>query len=549
MYIYYRLLIIGHFRKSLRPLNKKTSANNVEINQMHQVKLPESSRGSVPPDHRISSVQIPLRAKSVSRETNYYDIQSNTNAKSVQSLFSPSRFFSLSRRITKFRFNSQPDTTTHTDIKNYEITKPIVEKEAKKPSRERAMSPSKFFRSLRPRSPFGRARVNSVKVLPTNIDASNTDSSNIASNYNTTPTKTYDSNQKLMTMSCYSSMNADDNHISDSISQHYKDENLISSNHIGNEKLRSVSCEFIENSSALNATSQMIENALSELKPNNSNIQDDNLKSKTTNPESNKLNVIEIISADINKMISENKNESAIISNTQMPENIKTVKFKEPPEIEVQESIFTSLAPMLNRKTEEQLILALDEAISSRNCNEVKQLSPELEVKEKKSEELKIEKKTKAPPLSVTEKFNNIFRHQSYNCSTNVSQLKLAFSTNNVDKPPKPPSMFSETTQTNSSRTRFANTKSRTIDFPDLLQNAIDSANQTNKNNQSNPKMNNAGIKPLTSILRRSETPPSTKNQIRQTSIESNESNKERESSIEKRLKITSSTSRPLMFN
>lgn len=108
--------------------------------------------------------------------------------------------------------------------------------------------------------------------------------------------------------------------------------------------------------------------------------------------------------------------------------------------------------------------------------------------------------------------------------------LKPAMSANNVDRPPKPP--------LSGARQKFLPTKSRTIDFPDLLQGTLDEASNTQSKQ-----------KPIQSILRRSETPPNTKQ--RQVSIESNPSIRdfERESSIEKRLRITSSTSRPLMFN
>lgn len=133
-------------------------------------------------------------------------------------------------------------------------------------------------------------------------------------------------------------------------------------------------------------------------------------------------------------------------------------------------------------------------------------------------------------------------------------KLKTSLSTSNVDKPPKaPPSTVnSPNTSTFSFRTKFTTNKSKTIDFPDLLQSAIESTTNQQKTKtspgQSQQQYTTASGKPIQSILRRSETPPSTKNTntLRQTSIDSTES--ARETSIEKLLRTTS-TSRPLMFN
>ena len=74
------------------------------------------------------------------------------------------------------------------------------------------------------------------------------------------------------------------------------------------------------------------------------------------------------------------------------------------------------------------------------------------------------------------------------------------------------------------------------------------SSSSPNSQLKSNGTTLTSNGKPIQSILRRSETPPSTRsNNLRQTSIESNHST--REKSIEKLIKQTSSTSRPLMFN
>lgn len=122
-----------------------------------------------------------------------------------------------------------------------------------------------------------------------------------------------------------------------------------------------------------------------------------------------------------------------------------------------------------------------------------------------------------------------------------------------TDKPPKGPLLANTVTNAITGfnfRNKFSSSKSRTIDFPDLLQNAIvgDSSSSPNTQIKSSPTALTSNGKPIQSILRRSETPPSTRsNNLRQTSIESNHST--RETSIEKLLKQTSSTSRPLMFN
>lgn len=130
--------------------------------------------------------------------------------------------------------------------------------------------------------------------------------------------------------------------------------------------------------------------------------------------------------------------------------------------------------------------------------------------------------------------------------------------------------MTSSNQQTSSTSTN--NSKSKTaIDFPDLLQNTMDgsgsqtagSTTGTSSSSTSKMLLTPSG-RPIQSILRRSETPPTTKANLRQTSLDSAESSVSavlmgggsnagigagvRETSIEKLLKSTS-TSRPLIFN
>ena len=137
---------------------------------MHQVNLTSSNhinnRGSVPPDQRVL-VNIPQRAKSVSKDT--AGDENPSMSLNNSSIFSPSRFFSLSRKFTK-RFNSNNNnnlasastsTISKIEMNNIKPAKPSIsleEKTSKKPARERALSPTKIFRSLRPKSPFNRTR-------------------------------------------------------------------------------------------------------------------------------------------------------------------------------------------------------------------------------------------------------------------------------------------------------------------------------------------------------------------------------------------------------
>ena len=236
-------------------------------------------------------------------------------------------------------------------------------------------------------------------------------------------------------------------------------------------------------------------------------------------------------------------------------EIVKTVKFKEPLEINQNNNrigLSDYNAKQRINKAEEQLINALDETLFSADLRS----SPSLSNSTNDDEFTKNEN-------------NNRIKYNRNNL-TNDQMLKTSLSSNNVDKPPKAPSIFSfsnsSPTAANGTssltRTKFAQSKSRTIDFPDLLQGAMDTTNENTATNKTSTSTNyltsSANLpprKPIQSILRRSETPPNikvpTSNTIRQTSIESTESSKDRdrESSIEKKLRITSSTSRPLMFN
>ena len=179
---------------------------------MHQVNLTQSntvnSRGSMPPDQRIF-VNMPQRAKSVSKEISSDDPSMNLNNSSI---FSPSRFFSLSRKFAK-RFNNNGNNlasastsaipkveTITTPLNNTKSPKPTItplidNKTSKKPARERALSPSKIFRSLRPRSPFSRTR--------SAISKTNNDSNDIKNNLEILSAP----NTPLITTSTYANSN------------------------------------------------------------------------------------------------------------------------------------------------------------------------------------------------------------------------------------------------------------------------------------------------------------------------------------------------------
>jgi hypothetical protein len=336
-----------------------------------------------------------------------------------------------------------------------------------------------------------------------------------------------------------------------------------------NEKLKSsLSCDFIDNPTIVNRNNKLI-SKLNEFKPMDFEGIDENkiliAKPGKTN-RIKKLNLTSFNNPIKNEPIIENSNESSTIIPTSISasnmtstyntnEIVKTVKFKEPLEVGNCSSI--DLNTKIRNKAEEQLLNALDETLLSANLRS----SPSLSNSTNEDESLKADTNEKRV------KYNR-------NILTNEQTIKPSISSNNMEKPPKPNTFSSTnspiitTTNTTSSltRTKFAQNKSRTIDFPDLLQGAMDSTNTSVANIANNktststsylPSNTNTNLppnKPIQSILRRSETPPNTKippsTSFRQASIESTESSKERdrESSIEKKLRMTSSTSRPLMF-
>lgn len=616
----------------MKALNRKSSVTSLPVNEAYQGgnMTPEPGRGSVPPDHKmnvnnsynLSQTNAP-RAKSVSKEPMSRDSSQKSNgSNSSTSVFAPSRFFSLSRRFAKIRFSSssqppppikssltansslnesdQDHKITH-DKKTKQmaqsqmivpqITVKSDDQDSKKNMRERALSPSRLLRSLRPRSPFSKSRssksnantgattlISGTTGAITGKNKSFTVGSNDTQNNFLDPQSPVNRNQLLMSASYHSSSITSEQ--SPSICSN------ISNNSIANrfirattagpsdrsglqvltpDKLRSLSCEFIDNSSISSmANNQTSNNKLRQLNEtldeydeqnadNNSNITASsfsnyngkrankkiNIAGLTTSPALNSMSKVEIL----RKNFSENANNSS-----QNSEIVKTVKFKEPPEkvspdqTDSETNSFEKSNLSINdqESKETKLMQALDEAIQLTEANE-----------SGKSED---EKLGNIGGKKSNVKFGANEEGGSKIGFLSQQRLKTSQSTTNVDKPPKGPSgqlnaqtgSPASTASGNSSfgfRNKFTGTKSKTIDFPDLLQTAIEfnTANGTSKG----PTLSNG--KPIQSILRRSETPPSTKHSIRQPSIESTEST--RETSIEKLLKSTSSTSRPLMFN
>jgi hypothetical protein len=196
----------------------------------------------------------------------------------------------------------------------------------------------------------------------------------------------------------------------------------------------------------------------------------------------------------------------------------------------------------------------------------------------------------KRSPLMTINSDEEESSDQSSSLSTSKKKTTVTFNTttnsssNSIDKPPKPPSSLTnftpliitedQTSPTSSeNRAKFITSKSKTIDIADSTttqkqgdlsmikeastsQQNIASSGTIQKSNSNNSVTTPAPVltasgRPIQSILRRSETPPNTKTALRQqTSIDSTESSGSnlRETSIDRLMKSSTSTSRPLMF-
>lgn len=562
----------------MKALNRKSSSTSLQMTSGEPLSSNESSRGSVPPEQKIitSSSSKGARAKSVSKEPAPRDDSQNGSL---------SRFFSLSRRIAKIRFSSssQPppplksplpsddlqdvsnrtNMTSPNGIQKTQSTQLLSvhsqeeDSSNKKNARERALSPSKFLNKLRPRSPFGRTNRNSAVSVPLQSAKSenNSDNQTLATTLVSPSTR----NKSFTVSASNSPVVENGNHFSRTyglMSASYHSESLNSNSNLDDiissptnrltrattavpssmsdrsglnedisslstDKLRSLSCEFIDNSLMMPNTksNKMVFGfkELNETLDENDESYADNNSILTASSYSNAMNsesqqsktqakpvkkVFSLSTGTGSKVEALRKNFMESTNNntsTNSHEIVKSVKFKEPPEKDDQ----------LNNSDSPAESVSLNESNSNVHSEkDVKKLN------------VKFDDKTVVP--------------------TN-------------DKPPKGP-LLTNTPSITVSSFNFRNKltgKSRTIDFPDLLQNAIvgdSSSSSPSTQVKSNGAPLTSNGKPIQSILRRSETPPSTRsNNLRQTSIESNHS--ARETSIEKLLKQTSSTSRPLMFN
>lgn len=483
----------------MKALNRKSSISSLP---MSGESGKHESRCSVPPENKFSqSASSAPRAKSVSKEPCSRD----------SSVFAPSRFFSLGRRFAKIRFSSssqppppeksQPDESPNLKNKKSSkitqsqlIVQTTPEEAKKKNFRDRALSPSKFLRSLRPRSPFNRTNRNAkasslapatTTTIGTSDDISGKNKSFTVHLNDSAEESVRDFKTKKETIMSASYHSGTDRFVRANTAQ--PGEKFVSQS--VNDKVKSLSCEFIDNqsttSSILSFNSKqnnglkLVNERLDEYDEldNNSVLTGSSMSTKDGQAEP-KVTVRKFtgLSSTSSKVEMLRKNFMENQSQSQNSEIIKSVKFKEP-----------------------------------------EKCGSEIE------EPQKIEKKSR---FEETGGKINFFNSQQ--------KLKSSVSTSNVDKPPKGP------VQSVNLKTKFSSNKAKTIDFPDLLQSALESAsNQKSKCTLSNGK-------PIQSILRRSETPPSSKNNYRQQSVESNEST--RETSIEKLMRTTS-TSRPLMFN
>ena len=310
----------------MRALNRKSSVTSLPMNDIYQNN--NEMRGSVPPDHKLTANMTPPRAKSVSKEPVSRDNSKSSNKDSSV----PSRFFSLSRRIAKIRFSSssQPPppiknplptnlpeslqtSTSHmysespreSDLKlngKPQQVQIVVnhapseerEKSPKRNIRERALSPSRILRSLRPRSPFTRSSKSASKTQPeaqppnltmvsgatstiTGKNKSFTVSTlppSMSSSVYLPEQQNMNKSQQLMSASYHASFSNDESS-SPSVNNRFmrattagpsmmSDRLLNVTQSMSGDKTRSQSCEFIENS-GVSGMSSLVSYALKQL--------------------------------------------------------------------------------------------------------------------------------------------------------------------------------------------------------------------------------------------------------------------------------------------
>jgi hypothetical protein len=559
--------------KSMKALNRKSSATSLQNND---ATIPDP-RGSMPPDQKSTYGTTP-RAKSVSKEPGIRDNLKQSNTSGLTSSTS-SVFSSLSRRIAKIRFSSSsqppppikppvPDQQDYDNLSENSATglKPIQKsksqiipqvqvndvitetglesgdedtKKSGKSIRDRALSPSKFLRSLRPRSPFGRTSRSSKSSTPT------TTTTMVPGGKSFTITNNSQSFDLPDVTSSRTKILQNDSYQSESFNSQGSDTSLINTNsryirstasngpsllnvtnllsNNSSDKLRSLSCEFIDDnsSSKLYSSSNMFKNKLNETldeydetTDNNSNVTGSsysNIKKESTPQQQSpatktyggnsmtssnkKLNIVGVNNpGGLSRVEQLKKNFLDNSSSGSTTEIVKSVKFKDPPE----------------------------KSADSSNTNS-------------------IERPPKHPAQTTTT--------NATGSSTSITNLSSTFNFRSKFSSSKAKTIdLPEQTSTTTSNKSDSSANNSQIKSSSSVTNNITSSLTTGSNYASNNYLSPTLNKPLQSILRRSETPPSSKVNLRQqNSIESNESN-QRETSIEKMLRSTS-TSRPLMFN
>jgi hypothetical protein len=566
----------------MKALNRKSSTTSLPMNDGYA----HESRASVPPDHMLTTTSSSPseRAKSVSKEPG--SREGSAKPGSHSSLFAPSRFFSLSRRIAKIRFSSSsqppppvksPLATEELDLSSASLkadqkskSQLLVpdqadyltddDKTPKKSFRDRALSPSRIFRSLRPRSPFSKSNRNSkantaqsaASPAPTTTISGKNKSFTVTINSPPThesspliqksPLKNH--NLGLMSASYHSaSISSSNNNIDEatpSISSNVSQSSFANrfvrattaapsslldrSHHLNqplqSDKQKSLSCEFIDN----------VPSILSSLKPNST------LKQLSENDETNADN-------------------SSNVTNASYSTNPKAEKDKR-----LLSGGFSALGSVSKVETLRRNFMEQGGGQSHEIVKSVKFKEPE-KASPSKSDMYKDDLndgEDRVGTLGNFKKLNVVkFDDANGNSRANGSahqRMKNSLSASNVDKPPKVPNALPTSNTSSlgafSIRNKFYGGKSRTIDFPENGGGEQSPSSQLKSSNSVTSNINNNNLltpsgRPIQSILRRSETP--TKSSLRQPSIESHDST--RETSIEKLLKSSSSTSRPLMFN
>lgn len=272
------------------------------------------SRGSVPPEYnnpsKMSQMMSSQRAKSMSKEpvqrTDSQTSQTSTKSTTSSIFAAPGRFFSLSR--IRSRFSSQPpppiptsspsathlapetseQNETDSDYSKQHMSPPVqiqitqqpVEDKSKKATRERALSPGRLLRSLRPRSPFTRSSKPSLD-MPTNIITTTVGSTGANKSFTVgsstllndlsasfddsiEPAQEHIDRRQYLTSASYQSnsisSNTTDISVSSNANRFARANTAGPSDHqsrssgfaflahsLANDKLRSASCEYIDN--------------------------------------------------------------------------------------------------------------------------------------------------------------------------------------------------------------------------------------------------------------------------------------------------------------